>query len=175
MAFEKSIEIPENVKASLDGKTLEISGEKGSLKKTFDSPYAKLELDQGEAKVKGINDRRKIKALVGTWIAIIRNMITGVTEGYEYKLKIHYNHFPMSAKVDGNKFIISNYLGEKGDLVAEIPEGVQVKTTKEEVFVSGIDKELIGITAGRIEQLCKPKGRDRRKFLDGIYLVKKAK
>lgn len=51
--------------------------------------------------------------MLGTIVAHIRNMINGVTKGYEYKLAIVYSHFPMNVKVEGNKIMITNFLGEK--------------------------------------------------------------
>ena len=171
--MEKKVEISEGISADFKDNVLTIKGEKGELKREFFSPYASMEYKDSMVVVKSRDDRRKSKALVGTWVAHVKNMIKGVTEGFEYKLKVHYSHFPMGVKLNGNVLEISNYLGEKNVRKIEVPEGLNVKVSKEEIIVEGIDKELAGQFSARVEQLCVPKGRDRRKFLDGIYLVKK--
>ncbi len=171
--MEKKIEIMEGVSAEFKDNVLTIKGNKGELKRMFFSPYAKMEYHDGVVVVKSRDERRKSKALVGTWIAHVKNMIKGVTEGFEYKLKVHYSHFPMGVKLNGNVLEISNYLGEKNVRRIEVPDGLKVNVSKEEIVVEGVDKELAGQFSARVEQLCVPKGRDRRKFLDGIYLVKK--
>lgn len=112
--------------------------------------------------------------MVGTIRAHINNMIKGVTEGFTYKLKIRYAHFPMKVSVKGNEVIIENFLGEKHPRRARIMEGVTVKISGEDVIVTGIDKEKVGQTAANIEQATRIKGRDPRVFQDGIYIVEKA-
>ena len=83
----------------------------------------------------------------------------------------------MSMKVDGNRFTITNMLGEKVPRVAALPwtpADVQVKIeNKSDVVVSGADREKVGQTAANIERACKVKKRDPRVFQDGIYIVSK--
>ena len=83
----------------------------------------------------------------------------------------------MSMKVDGNRFTITNMLGEKVPRVAALPwtpAEVQVKIeNKSDVVVSGADREKVGQTAANIERACKVKKRDPRVFQDGIYIVSK--
>ena len=80
-------------------------------------------------------------------------------------------------KVDGNRFTITNMLGEKVPRVAALPwtpAEVQVKIeNKSDVVVSGADREKVGQTAANIERACKVKKRDPRVFQDGIYIVSK--
>ena len=65
--------------------------------------------------------RRSEKAIAGTWAAHLRNMAKGLDEGFEYRLKAVFSHFPMTLKVDGNRFTITNMLGEKVPRVAKLP------------------------------------------------------
>ena len=119
--------------------------------------------------------RRKERALAGTWKAHLNNMVKGVTDGFTYKLKALYSHFPMTLAVQGNKLIVNNYFGERVPRSAVILDGVEVKIqNKTEVVVSGIDKEAVGQTAANIERSTTVKKRDRRVFQDGIYLIEKA-
>ena len=103
----------------------------------------------------------------------IRNMITGVTKGFTYKMKIIFTHFPIQVNVEGDKVVIRNFLGERAPRVAKILPGVKVEVQKEDVLVKGIDIEAVGQTAANIEQATKVKGKDIRVFLDGIYIYEK--
>jgi len=57
--------------------------------------------------------RKKEAALVGTIYSHIQNMITGVTKGYQYKLKIVFSHFPISVKIQDKSVLIENFTGER--------------------------------------------------------------
>ena len=105
--------------------------------------------------------------------AHIKNMITGVTKGFTYKLKIVFTHFPVQVTVEGDKVVIRNFLGERAPRVAKIMPGVKVEVTKEDVIVKGIDIEAVGQTAANIEQATRIKEKDLRVFLDGIYIYEK--
>ncbi len=109
--------------------------------------------------------------MLGTIIAHTRNMIKGLKEGYSYKLKVVYTHFPISVKVEGDKVVITNFLGEKTPRVAKILGDTKVQVNGQEIIVSGSDKELVGQTAANIETATKISKKDRRVFQDGIYIV----
>jgi large subunit ribosomal protein L6 len=102
-------------------------------------------------------------------------MIKGVVEGFECKLKIVYAHFPIQVKVEGDKVLIINFLGEKKPRKAQIVgKETKVKVTSDEIIITGIDKEAVGQTAANIEQATRIKGYDPRVFQDGIYITVKA-
>ncbi|HZD43216.1 MAG TPA: 50S ribosomal protein L6, partial [Methanomicrobiales archaeon] len=101
------------------------------------------------------------------------NMCIGVTEGYLYRMKVVYSHFPIQLKVMGSRLEINNFLGEKKPRYAPIREGVKVTVGNDEVTVSGINKESVGNTAAGIERATKIRYRDPRVFQDGIYLVER--
>ncbi len=84
-----------------------------------------------------------------------------------------YSHFPIQLRVDGDRLIIGNFLGEKKDRTAWIQSGVDVALNGDEVVVTGINKESVGQTAANIEQATRIKARDPRVFQDGIYVVGK--
>jgi large subunit ribosomal protein L6 len=98
----------------------------------------------------------------------------GVAEGYEYRMKVVYSHFPMQLKVEGAAFVISNFLGEKNPRVAKIVGDTRVKAAGDEVVITGINKEDVGQTAANIEQVTKIKRFDPRVFQDGVYIVEKS-
>ncbi len=174
--MQKVIEIPENLKVEVSDSKVSVTGEKGSLEKAFNLhsfPGLKIEKKDNKIVISSDSDRRKVKAMVGTIYAHIRNMMNGVTDGYTYKMKIVYVHFPMTVKVSGNKVIIENFLGENKNRTAEILDGVNVEVKGEDVIVTGINKESVGQTCANIERATKVSYRDRRTFQDGIFLVSK--
>ena len=170
------IEIPEKVEVTYSLPTLSVKGPKGSLTRDFSHPRLEMSVDEGKVFTKCSLPRKREKALVGTWIAHARNMIVGVTEGFEYRLKIVYAHFPV--KVTFNKkismLVIANFMGEKSDRKAKILEGVKVKIDSDQVILTGIDREKVGQSAANIERSTKVKGFDIRVFQDGIYITHKA-
>jgi large subunit ribosomal protein L6 len=172
--YIKTLPIPPEVKIEVINNEVKVSGPKGELKRKFElPPNIKIELSENKLKVYSESERRKIKALVGTVVAHVRNMIKGVTKGFVYKLKICFAHFPIRVEVKGNEVLIHNFLGEKKPRVAEIVGNVEVKVDKLDVIVSGIDVEAVGNTATNIEQACRIVGYDRRRFPDGIFLYSK--
>ena len=172
--FVKEVRIPEGVKVEISGNKVKAIGPKGELEKSFIIPKdVKVEISEGSIKVSTENEKRKIKAIVGTIAAHIRNMIDGVTKGYVYKLKIIYSHFPITVKVEGDRVIIQNFLGERKPREAKIVGNVKVEIKGQEIIVSGIDIDAVGQTAGNIEQATRIVGKDRRVFQDGIFIVSK--
>lgn len=168
--FVKEVKIPEGVEVSINGE-IKVVGPKGELRKKFELGEIKVEKVENKVRVFSESERRKVKAMVGTIAAHIRNMIEGVRKGYTYKLKVVYSHFPISVKVEGDKVLIQNFLGERIPRVAKIVGNTQVKVEKDEIIVSGIDIEEVGQTASNIELACRIKGRDRKIFQDGIWIV----
>jgi large subunit ribosomal protein L6 len=118
-----------------------------------------------------VASHRKERALMGTFKAHINNMIKGVTEGFEYKMKTVYSHFPIKTNVEGDFFIIHNFLGERSPRKAKILDQVKVEVNGDNVTVTGIDKEKVGQTVANIERATKVTRRDIRVFQDGVYLI----
>jgi len=88
-------------------------------------------------------------------------------------MKVVYSHFPIQLKLQGRRLEITNFLGEKKPRYAGIEDGVTAKVGNDEVVLTGIDKELLGITSANIEHATKIRNRDPRIFQDGIYIVHK--
>jgi large subunit ribosomal protein L6 len=97
-------------------------------------------------------------------------MITGVTKGYTYKLKVVFSHFPISAKLKEKTVLIENFTGERNPRKAKIIGDVKVKIQGEDVIVQGINLEDVSQTAANVEQATKVKRKDPRIFLDGLYV-----
>ncbi|MEM5793264.1 MAG: 50S ribosomal protein L6 [Candidatus Aenigmatarchaeota archaeon] len=170
--MEREFQIPEGVNVEVEGKTVKVSGKNGQLTRTFKYFYdIKITKENGKVKVSCGDEKRKAKAMVGTIIAHLKNMSKGVSKGYKYKMKIVYSHFPMSVKVDGDKVLINNFIGEKSPRIAKIVGKTKVEVIGQDIILSGIDKEEVGQTMGNIEQACRITKFDRRIFQDGIYFV----
>lgn len=171
--IKEQITIPDGVTASFENNEIKIKGEKGELTRIFIHPKIDVKVNGKNIEVSSKNVRRKEKALIGTFVAHVNNMIKGVTEGFEYKMKTVFSHFPIKTSVEGNEFVIQNFLGERSPRKAEILEGVNVEAKGENVTVSGIDKERVGQTVANIEMATRVKYRDIRVFQDGVYRISK--
>ncbi len=173
-----SIEIPEGIEVEVvDGKKVIVRGPKGSVEKDFSKTPAYLSLEDGRVVVEVRWKGKRGFALLNTILSHLKNMFTGVTKGYVYKLKAYYIHFPIDVYVDGDYVVIKNFVGERGLRKARILPGVKVDVVKKggdiDLIVTGIDKEAVGQTAANIMQATKIKNKDPRVFLDGIYLYEK--
>ncbi|MFH0832669.1 MAG: 50S ribosomal protein L6 [Candidatus Aenigmatarchaeota archaeon] len=172
--MEKKVDIPENISVEIDGRTIRVKGPKGVLEKNFNNPrfnkMISIEKNGNSVIIKTLNEKRSIKAVAGTICAHTNKMIIGVTVGFNYTMEVFYSHFPMNITVKDGKVEIRNFLGEKGARVAKIAGKTEVNVEKNSVILTGIDSEELGQTASNIEQACKLSKRDKRTFLDGIYL-----
>jgi len=176
--MERVVEIPDNVEVKIDGDDVNgyivsVKGPMGENSKLLKFREVYIEKEDGKVRVYTKSSKTKLKAMVGTFAAHIKNLIKGVTEGFEYKLKIVYSHFPVKVRVEGNEVVIENFLGEKYPRRARIVGRAKVDIRGDEIIVSGIDKEECGQTAANLEQTTRIKNLDIRVFQDGIYIVEK--
>jgi large subunit ribosomal protein L6 len=174
MAITRQVEIPPGVDVTLEGSVLKVSGPKGTLARDMRFPQIDLKVEGGEVIVSTTSDKKRFLAMTGTIEAHAKNMLRGVTDGYEYRMKVVYSHFPIQLKLQGNRLEINNFLGEKQPRVAKIIEGVTVKIGNDEVTLTGIDKEKVGNTAANIEHATRITKRDPRVFQDGVYIIERA-
>jgi large subunit ribosomal protein L6 len=169
------IQIPQGVTANLSGATLTVKGQKGQVSREFRFPGIKLAADDAKIAVQATKADKQTKATVGTYASHVKNMVKGVTEGYEYSMKIVYSHFPIQVKVEGkDKVSIGNFLGERKPRYASIMGDTKVNVAGDKVTITGINKEYVGQTAANIEQACRIRNRDPRVFQDGVYIINKA-
>lgn len=169
----QTIEIPEGVEASIDRGSVTVKGKEGENKRTFN--LGKLDFEKKENKIIIGNKKatKTEKKMMNTIASHINNMIKGVQEKFEYKLKVCFSHFPMNVKIEGNEAVIKNFLGEKIPRKVRIPEGTEVVIDKDIITVKSTDKELGGQAAANFETATRIIGKDRRVFQDGIYITSK--
>lgn len=171
--MEKRIAIPEKVEIKIEDRKVIVKGPKGELLKNFDNPKFNKAItieNDGEFVIKTESEERKIKAMVGTIASHVKNMITGVTTGFKYTMKIFYSHFPMSVTVKDSEIHVKNFLGEKGARIAKISGKTEISVDKENIVLTGNNVEDVSQTAANIEKSCKLSKRDKRVFQDGIYI-----
>jgi large subunit ribosomal protein L6 len=165
--------IPNGVTVNFDKGILTVKGQKGEFSKSFTNAKVELKINNNLIEINSKNVRRKDKALLGTYVAHINNMVRGVSKGFEYKMKTVFSHFPIKTTVEGNDFIIQNFLGERSPRRAKIHEGVKVEIKGDNILVTGIDREQVGQTVANIEKATRVKNRDVRVFQDGVYRTSK--
>lgn len=172
----ETVQIPKGVSVTVEGSKVIVKGPKGETSRDFSHARDVLiRVEDGRVVVEAFLADREKKALVGTVAAHIRNMVTGVTKGYAYKLKIISSHFPMTVVVDEKNGVvrIKNFIGEKADRIARIYGRVKVRVSGSDVIVEGVDIEEVGLTAASIERATRIPDRDRRVFSDGIFIYEK--
>ncbi len=173
METKRTIGIPEGVNVTVDNMDVSISGPHGQLKRELWYPGITIKKVDSEVVVETDMSRREQLAMLGTFESHLKNMITGVSKGYEYKMKVVYSHFPIQLKAEGNQVLISNFLGEKKARKASIMGNARVAIKGDQVVITGINKEEVGQTAANIRTATKIKRFDPRVFQDGVYLIER--
>ena len=90
-----AVPIPSGVQVSLQGREVVVKGPKGQLQRELFHPRVQLAVEGNTFRVQCELPKRKEKALVGTFGAHVQNMVVGVQDGFEYRLKTVYSHFPI--------------------------------------------------------------------------------
>jgi len=173
ISFEKVVEVPPDIEISLDGGKVTVRGPKGVLTRDFSRTPVEICLERNLVKVKVEWPRRRELALVGTVKSHIENMILGVREGFTYKLKMVFAHFPVSVKTEQDRIIIENFSGERKPRIAKIVGSSKVTVEGDDIVVRGLDLEEVSQTAANIEQATRIRRKDPRVFLDGIYIYQR--
>jgi len=170
----QEIEIPEGIDAEIQENKIIIKGPEGENQKEFNITNLKFEKKDNKIIIGNKKSTKTEKKLMNTIAAHIKNMIKGVQEKFEYKLKICFSHFPMTVEIKGKETIIKNFLGEKIPRKSSILENVDVKIDKEIITVTSSNKESAGQTAANFESATRITNKDRRVFQDGIFITNKA-
>ncbi len=175
MENKRTIEVPEGVNINIDNIKVMISGPLGQLQRDLWYPGITIKKVDSNLVIETGIPRREQLAMLGTFESHLKNMIAGVTKGYEYTMKVVYSHFPIQLKTEENKVVINNFLGEKKSRKASIKGSSKVTIKGDHVIITGNNKEDVGQTAANIRQATKIKRFDPRVFQDGVYLVEQGK
>ncbi|HEY5565737.1 MAG TPA: 50S ribosomal protein L6 [Gammaproteobacteria bacterium] len=170
---KRPVQLAKNVSADLSGRMLTIKGPKGSLSMEVNT---EVEVSrQGETlAVAARSGSRFANAMSGTTSALIKNMVAGVTNGYQRKLELVGVGF--RAQAQGKKLNLT--LGFSHPVVYSVPEGITVETPSQtEIIVKGIDRQKVGQVAAELRKFRPPepyKGKGVR-YTDEHIVLKEAK
>jgi large subunit ribosomal protein L6 len=170
-----SLDLPDGVTGSVAGRVLSLKGPLGTVKKNFYRIHVEIEVKDGQVLIKPFTDKKKDVVSSNTVSSLVRNMVTGVTEGYTYKLKVIFAHFPVTVKVKGSTVSVENFMGERSARVTDILGACKVTIDGDDIIIKGVSLEDVGQTAANLEQATKIKRKDQRIFLDGVYVYEKQK
>lgn len=148
---KKPIKLPESVTVKEESEMLLVKGSKGELKVRI-LPFLSLRIEDDSVGVSPVNQVRQSRANAGTMWSLIKNAVEGVATGFSKTLEIEGIGY--RASIEGNALVLM--LGYVQPVRFEIPDGITLKTEKNTIQISGIDKRLVGEIAARIRQLKKP-------------------
>ena len=165
--------LPKGVEVNLASGQISVKGPLGTMARPAD-PNVAVEKDGDKLVCKALGNSRHANAMSGTVRALLANMVTGVTKGYEKKLALVGVGF--RAQAQGDKLNLS--LGFSHPVVHLMPKGVKVATpTQTEIVISGVDKQLVGQVAAEVRAYRSPepyKGKGVR-YANEVIVLKETK
>jgi large subunit ribosomal protein L6 len=167
----RAIPLPKGVDVVVDGGEITVKGSKGTMKMPV-TPEISISIDDGNVLVRRSNDEKSVKAAHGMTRAILSNMITGVTNGFERTLEIIGVGY--RAQMQGKNLVMS--LGFSHPVEVAPPVGIEFAVDgPTKIIVRGIDKQLVGQVAANIREYRPPepyKGKGIR--YSDEYVIRKA-
>lgn len=140
------VTIPSGVDIKVSGNNLTVKGSKGSLSFDFDSSVS-IEIVDNVASMVWNKDDKKATAQAGTARAIMNNMVTGVSTGFERKLSL----VGVGYRAQANGNVLSLSLGFSHPVDFQVPAGISVETPSQtDIILKGSDKQLLGQVAAKI-------------------------
>ena len=145
--------IPSGVDVKISGSHVRIKGPKGELEYTF-TPEIKIEVKENEIQVSRPSDARDMRSLHGTTRALIQNMVTGVTDGFQKELQLVGVGY--RANMSGSSLELN--VGYSHPVVVDPPQNItfEVGERNQQIFISGIDKQVVGQVAADIRKIRPP-------------------
>lgn len=169
---KQPVAVPEKVEVKIDANAISVKGPKGQLDFNF-NPGVNVEMKDKEIIVTPKTQSKFDRSLWGMTRTLINNMMTGVTEGFTKKLE--FNGVGYKAAVKGDTITLN--LGYSHPIDYKLPQGIEAKVVKNEIAISGIDKELVGFAAAKIRSFRQPepyKGKGI-KYSDEVIIRKAGK
>jgi large subunit ribosomal protein L6 len=171
--LKSTVAIPAGASLNVVRGIVHAKGPRGEITKNLFHPNITITVENDEATIESKKTTKREKKMVYTFTSHLKNMVEGVTEGFEYKLKVCSGHFPMSVALKGEMLEVKNFLGEAVPRTLAIDKRTKVAIDGVVITVNAPDVEAAGHMAARIEMLCRRNGFDRRIFQDGIYITHK--
>ncbi|MDO4952300.1 MAG: 50S ribosomal protein L6 [Synergistaceae bacterium] len=167
----KPIALPNGVEVKIDGRHVAVKGGKGTLEMDI-MPQINVKLEEGKVIVERESEIKAVRAAHGMTRALLNNMITGVSSGFEKKLEIVGVGY--RAAMQGKTLVLS--LGYSHTIEVVPPQGIEFACPSPiNITVSGIDKQIVGQVAANIREYRSPepyKGKGIR--YEGEYVIRKA-
>jgi large subunit ribosomal protein L6 len=148
---KQEIQIPKGVKVTKSGDILTVVGSKGTLTKVFRDDIV-INIAESLITLNAKRNDKFSKSLWGTYASHIKNMIAGVETPYQKKLILEGVGF--KSEVKGKELVFA--LGFSHPVIAKIPDGITATAEKNNITITGIDKELVGSFAASVRSLKKP-------------------
>jgi len=157
----RPIEVPSNVKLNLNRSDIVVEGPRGKLNWTVPNGI-RLNIEGNTVTLERENNQRQYKSLHGLSRTLIANMVIGVTEGFQKKLRVVGNGY--RAEVNRQKELVLS-VGYSHPVTYSPPDGIEIAVEPPEsvegqphipIVVSGIDKQLVGQVSATIRQVKKP-------------------
>lgn len=170
---KKPIPVPADVEVTIDGRQVAVKGKKGTLQLTL-HPSVSLAREGSDLQVSARSAAGSHRALAGTMRALVNNMVTGVSRGFERKLQLVGVGY--RAQTQGQ--VLNLALGYSHPIEYAVPAGITIETPSQtEIVVKGVDKQLVGQVAAEIRAFRRPepyKGKGVR-YADEQVILKEAK
>jgi large subunit ribosomal protein L6 len=167
------VTLPKGVEVTLTDAAVSVKGPLGSLTQ-FMLPSVRIEREGEQLLCREVDGAPNANAMSGTMRALLNNMVTGVTQGYQKKLNLVGVGY--RAQAQGSKLNLT--LGFSHPVVHEMPNGIKVETpTQTEILIKGIDKQLVGQVAAEVRAYRSPepyKGKGVR-YADEVVILKETK
>lgn len=150
---KQPVRIPDKVKVTINGQDVTVKGPKGELAHTV-HPNISVQQEDGVVTVTRPNDERENRALHGLERALLANMVTGVSEGFQRSLQIEGVGY--GSDLRGNDLVMR--LGYSHEIVVNPPANItfEIEDRGRVIHVKGIDKQVVGQVAANIRELRPP-------------------
>ena len=163
------VPLPKGVDVSVAAGQISVKGPLGTIARAAD-PNVEVKRDGEQLVFKALGNSNHANAMSGTMRALVANMVTGVTKGFEKRLTLVGVGF--RAQAQGDKLNLT--LGFSHPVVRQMPKGIKVVTpTQTEIVITGVDKQLVGQVAAEVRACRAPepyKGKGVRYANEAIAL-----
>lgn len=167
------VEIPKGVETTITADLITVKGPLGTLTQDLGGEVV-INQEDGKLTFAVADDSRHAKAMSGTLRALVANMVTGVSKGFERKL----NLVGVGYRVQTQGNALKLQLGFSHDIIFDLPEGVKAECpTQTEILLKGSNKQVIGQAAAKIRGFRPPepyKGKGVR-YADERIVLKETK
>jgi large subunit ribosomal protein L6 len=167
------IAVPQGVDVAISAEQISVKGAQGTLTRKVNSLVA-VKNDGGKVSFTAVNDTAEADAMSGTMRALVANMVSGVSKGFERKLNLVGVGF--RAQAQGTKLNLQ--VGYSHPVVKEMPAGVKVECpTQTEIIIKGADRQVVGQIAAEVRAIRPPepyKGKGIR-YADERVVLKETK